>query len=75
MPESLRYGTLKASIVELPNSVAKAWLDYLGEDERLSERGYVEIDQVAYIGGEFQELAIYRSSTGYHLIVSPEEDS
>ncbi len=74
MPESIKYGTLKASLLELPNSVAKAWLDYLGEDDRLKEREYVEIDQIANIGGEFHELAIYRGSAAYHLIVSPEED-
>ena len=73
MIESLRYGTLKTSLLEVPNSVAKAWLDYLGEDERLKEREYVLLDQNAMIDGEFHELALYRSSTSYHIIINPED--
>lgn len=74
MIDSVGYGTLIHSIVDLPSSVAKAWLDYLGEDERLKEREYIGIDQVAQIDGEFHDLVIYRSSTSYCLAINPEED-
>jgi hypothetical protein len=74
MIDSVAYGTRISVICDLPDSVAKAWLDYLGEDERLKEREYVEIDQVASLRGEFHELAIYRSSDRYRLIINPDED-
>jgi hypothetical protein len=74
MIESVAYGTRISDICDIPNSIAKVWLDHLGEDERLKEREYVEIDQVAMIGSEFHNLVIYRSSTGYHLSINPEEE-
>ena len=74
MIDSVPYGTFVGSIIELPNPVAKAWLDYLGEDERLKEREYISIDQVARIDGQFHDLIIYRSSTGYYLSINPEEE-
>lgn len=74
MRDSVSYGTLMTHVCELPKSVAKAWLDYLGEDERLNEREYISLDYCTQITGQLQDLVIYRSSQSYFLSINPEED-
>lgn len=74
MIEAVAYGTFVGSIINLPDSVVRAWLKELGlEGERLKEREYVSIEQTAMIDGEFHDLIIYRSSISHYLSINPEE--
>ncbi len=60
-------------LCQLPDEIAEAWLEYLGRSS-LYERELVEVNEFAQCFPGMRWLCLWKTSTGYCIILEPQED-